>query len=190
MIVCISTSSPLCNVAIFSSSCEKLLAYQGLKAKNSCGQVLPGLLMQLLDELKAGMEDIEKIIVDVGPGSFSGVKVGAVFAKTLAYSRQISVYSISSFHLISQGPVAIPIRSNFFVLHNCGEEKNTTVFPVEIPGIKGYGHQNLDEVFPETRNLQEAMAFIQKQDVFNFKMEYQAMPSISVPKKSFTPTSS
>ncbi|MBQ9011288.1 MAG: tRNA (adenosine(37)-N6)-threonylcarbamoyltransferase complex dimerization subunit type 1 TsaB [Bacilli bacterium] len=48
-------------------------------------------------------KDIDKIFAVNGPGSFTGIRVGLTFAKTMAWSLKIPVVPISSLELIASG---------------------------------------------------------------------------------------
>ncbi len=72
----------------------------------------------------AGMEknEIDRIIVARGPGSYTGVRIGVTVAKTLAFSLKIDLYSVSSLFALAassdrQG-VVVPLfdarRGNVF----------------------------------------------------------------------------
>jgi len=53
------------------------------------------LLRNIEESLKkknSGLEKITKILVNLGPGSFTGVRVGVAVANTLAWSLNIPVY--------------------------------------------------------------------------------------------------
>jgi len=48
-------------------------------------------------------EEIKKIFVSVGPGSFTGVRIGLTIAKTWASMLDVSLYPISSLEIIASG---------------------------------------------------------------------------------------
>ena len=48
-------------------------------------------------------QDIDKIFVTVGPGSFTGIRVGLTAAKVMAWSLKIPVIPISSLEVIASG---------------------------------------------------------------------------------------
>lgn len=47
------------------------------------------------------LDDIDKIIVANGPGSFTGIRVGITIAKTLAWTKNIDILTISSLELLA-----------------------------------------------------------------------------------------
>lgn len=54
-------------------------------------QVLLSLIMELLESENCKMEDLVKIEVETGPGSFTGVRVGISVANALGFSLGIPV---------------------------------------------------------------------------------------------------
>lgn len=62
-------------------------------------------LMKKIDELlgESKLDDIDEIIVGVGPGSYTGVRVGVVVAKMLAWSKKITLKEVSSLFMQSSG---------------------------------------------------------------------------------------
>ena len=56
---------------------------------------------QMLKEANTNINEIEKIIVVNGPGSFTGIRIGLTIAKTLAWAREIPIIPISSLEAMS-----------------------------------------------------------------------------------------
>lgn len=55
----------------------------------------------MLNEYKLEVSDLNEIIVIVGPGSFTGVRIGVVIAKIMAYTKNILVKPISFLEAVS-----------------------------------------------------------------------------------------
>ena len=51
---------------------------------------------KILVKNKIGYKDLKEIIVGIGPGSFTGVRIGITVAKILAFSLGINIYGVSS----------------------------------------------------------------------------------------------
>ncbi len=49
------------------------------------------------------LQDLDGIVVGIGPGSFTGVKIGVIAAKTLAWSREIPIIGAGSLDVIAAG---------------------------------------------------------------------------------------
>ena len=55
----------------------------------------------LLQDCNLSANGVNKIFVSVGPGSFTGIRVGLTFAKVLAWSLKIPVIPISSLEILA-----------------------------------------------------------------------------------------
>lgn len=64
------------------------------KIKHST-QLLP-LVSALMTAIHWEAEDLEAIVVTRGPGSYTGLRIGVTFAKTLAWTLHIPLYSLTS----------------------------------------------------------------------------------------------
>ena len=54
------------------------------------------MIKTLLEENNYNKSDINEIIVVNGPGSFTGIRIGVVIAKTLSYTLNVKIKTISS----------------------------------------------------------------------------------------------
>ncbi len=59
------------------------------------------LLKKILEDNNLTADDLNEIIVINGPGSFTGVRIGVVIAKTLAYTKDIKLKAISYLEALS-----------------------------------------------------------------------------------------
>ena len=57
-------------------------------------------IKKFFTEIKVTPNDIDKMIVGVGPGRYTGIRVGVTFAKTFAYSTKCLLYSFPSLDLL------------------------------------------------------------------------------------------
>lgn len=62
-------------------------------------------LMKKIDEVLNGVkiEELDEIIVGVGPGSYTGVRVGVVVAKMFAWTKNITLKEVSSLYIQCSG---------------------------------------------------------------------------------------
>ena len=60
-------------------------------------------LAEAFDKAELKPQDIDKIFVVTGPGSFTGIRVGLTVAKTMAYTLNIPIVPISSLEVMASG---------------------------------------------------------------------------------------
>jgi len=62
--------------------------------------ILP-LIESLLTKQNMDLKAIEGLLIGIGPGSYTGVRIGVAIAKMIGYLNQIPVYSFSSLALLA-----------------------------------------------------------------------------------------
>ena len=90
----LDTSSDELTVSLVKDN--KLLFEKSILTKNDHSSYLVSTIRHALDENNLSVKDINKVFVTVGPGSFTGTRIGVTVAKTLAWSLGINVVPISS----------------------------------------------------------------------------------------------
>ncbi|MEH7226640.1 tRNA (adenosine(37)-N6)-threonylcarbamoyltransferase complex dimerization subunit type 1 TsaB [Bacillus sp. JJ1566] len=68
--------------------------------KNHSVRVMPT-IEQLMKECGINPKELEKIVVAMGPGSYTGVRIGVTIAKTLAWSLQVPLVGVSSLEVVA-----------------------------------------------------------------------------------------
>jgi tRNA threonylcarbamoyladenosine biosynthesis protein TsaB len=64
---------------------------------------LLGLVQQVLDEGGRGWEDVERIGVGIGPGSFTGLRIGVATARALAQARGAALVGVGTLRALAAG---------------------------------------------------------------------------------------
>jgi tRNA threonylcarbamoyladenosine biosynthesis protein TsaB len=72
-------------------------------AKRDHAKYLVDRIDQILKRNRLTIDDIDEIIVGVGPGSYTGLRVAVMVAKMLAYAKDIPLYGVSSLFLLTSG---------------------------------------------------------------------------------------
>jgi tRNA threonylcarbamoyladenosine biosynthesis protein TsaB len=84
-----------------------LKTHQVLKKKiwireQSHSEFVTHYLDQLMSDAKVDWKKVELVAVGVGPGSFTGLRVGINVARTLAYSLNAPLFAVSSLRLLAE----------------------------------------------------------------------------------------
>lgn len=99
-ILAIDTSSPICSVAILED--DKLIDKNELNDGKTHSENLMPLLDELLKRNNLEPKDIELIACCVGPGSFTGIRIGVASIKPIAEVLNIKVASVMSLETLAR----------------------------------------------------------------------------------------
>ena len=103
-VLAIDTSTSRTSVAIIEDA--KVL-YSGFRdGATAHGPSLPALVQEAL-----AVSDVDEVVVGMGPGPFTGLRVGIAFAQSFAVARQIPVRGVCSLDAI-----AAQIKENDFII--------------------------------------------------------------------------
>ena len=94
-ILSIETSSNVCGIAI-TSGLELIALEEDFNFRKHI-EVLPSLYEKIMNESKFSLEKIDAIAISIGPGSFTGLRIGLGFAKGIAYSHGLSIIPVPTF---------------------------------------------------------------------------------------------
>jgi tRNA threonylcarbamoyladenosine biosynthesis protein TsaB len=91
MWLALETSADRASVAVGRPG--EVMAEEGLDGARRHAGALPGLIARVLADAGARLSDIQSVVVGDGPGSFTGLRVGASVAKALVRSRGVSLHA-------------------------------------------------------------------------------------------------
>lgn len=183
MTVGISTSSPWASVAAFASDGRLLWEAQEHAPQRASGACLL-MLRRMQADLGVRLEEIDVFAADVGPGSFTGVRVGVMLAKTLAWSNGRMVAGADAFDLIAPDrTVILPSKKGeFFVREPGAAPYRDSLAPADAVG---YGTGVEDAVPPSAARFGAILDRLAPVDPLSFAPAYLIEPSISIPKRAF-----
>lgn len=105
-ILAIDTSSAWCSVALSLDDQAPELRHEAVSAGAS--QLLLPWIELLLINAKIGLKDLDVIAVGIGPGAFTGVRLGVAVVQGLAISNNLPVIPVSSLDAIASQLIKTP----------------------------------------------------------------------------------
>jgi tRNA threonylcarbamoyladenosine biosynthesis protein TsaB len=91
LILTIRTDKPEAEIGLFNGT-EKL-AYESWQAHRQLAETIHTKINELLETNEKALSDLEGIVFYKGPGSFTGLRIGASVANALADSLQVPLIS-------------------------------------------------------------------------------------------------
>jgi len=123
------------------------------------------------------LRDIQRFVADVGPGSFTGVKVGLAMVKSWGYARQVPVAGVSAFDLVDpESPVALPSRRGESYLRVPGQTP-TVVATADLP------HGTIVGIAPDAATVGASLSSLVWVEAALLSGNYVSEPSISQAKR-------
>ena len=94
VILAIDTATSVCSVALGNSS--EAFFELSLKSQRRHNEILPGMVEDILSDTALKARDIDTIAVSIGPGSFTGLRVGLAWAKGFALGTGAAIIPVDT----------------------------------------------------------------------------------------------
>ncbi len=179
MIFAFSTSSPIASVAIFTE--EGVLLFSGdrpseMKASEVC--------LSLVAESGFDPKQGTIFLADIGPGSFTGTRVGVTIAKTFAFVAGGKCAGANAFDLISPtATVVLPSKKGEWFIREVGSIAiRDTSLPTEE--FVGFGPGIPEQTHPLAKRFVALIPSLSLISPEEFVPAYLMEPSISIQKKN------
>jgi len=143
------------------------------------------LLRYGLESAHLRLPEAELFLADLGPGSFTGVRVGVTLAKTFAFALGLKAGGADAFDLVDPNRnVVLPSKRGEWFLRAPGRPPvRTTILP-ESDWV-GVGAGLSDQTYPDAARFGLLLASIRPVEPESLVPAYLIEPSISVPKKPY-----
>lgn len=96
LLLSLETSSPICSVALHYVADGRLLAQAELRLDKSHSTHLTVLVEQLLLDTGHTLRNLAAVAVSDGPGSYTGVRIGAAAAKGLCFALDVPLLAVGT----------------------------------------------------------------------------------------------
>ncbi len=122
--------------------------YEEIVDPSAKGETLSASLDSLLQKVGATLDDVKRVMVTIGPGSFSGLRTGVAFCQGLCFSGKRNLYGVTTLQALAclagmpdeKVAVVIRARNGFWYLRLNGEESfietEDVVVRLKASGVK------------------------------------------------------
>ena len=93
-IVSLETATKICSVALHSDG--KLIASQSYHLEKSHSTLLPSIVKEMLENCDFELARVDAFAVSSGPGSYTGLRIGATTAKGMAFALNKPLISVNT----------------------------------------------------------------------------------------------
>ncbi len=144
MVITLGLSSSTALVGIAVAADGQVLAQQSTMTDRRHAEEITPMLQSVLAAAGTNLHDVDRIAVDIGPGRYTGMRVGIATAKTLAFALDVPVVAVTSLQLLAaaspphDGPVfaVVDARRNQVFAANVSEDGHPLVVtPAELAEI-------------------------------------------------------
>lgn len=127
MILAVDTSSPTTKLILADANGE-IITKKDVETGNKLSEMLLSLIDNLLEQNTLKFSDLSGLILARGPGSFTGLRIGAASLNGLAYALEIPIVGVGvGEDWLNQGLKRLKSRENDSVVKlNYGAEPHIT----------------------------------------------------------------
>jgi tRNA threonylcarbamoyladenosine biosynthesis protein TsaB len=143
LILCIETSGSVCSVALARNG--QCIEYLEKIEKNSHSKYLTSLVEKIL--CKTG-DAIDAIALSLGPGSYTGLRIGTSVAKGLAFAKDIPIVGMNSTFILAKAFYSASPKTKSLVCPMIDArrmEVYSTVYKPDLTVLQGLAAEILDD---------------------------------------------
>jgi tRNA threonylcarbamoyladenosine biosynthesis protein TsaB len=139
VLLAFDTATPAVTVALHDG--ERVVASSTTVDARRHGELLAPGITALLDETWVARQDITAVAVGVGPGPFTGLRVGLVTARTLAMALDIPVYGVCTLDVLAAQAVDLGAVDRPFLVATDARRKEVYWASYDAEGVRLDGPQ-------------------------------------------------
>jgi tRNA threonylcarbamoyladenosine biosynthesis protein TsaB len=134
MLLALDTATPLVTVALHDGADVVVELTSDLPMKH--GEQLAPLIADVLERAGIVRQDLTAIGVGVGPGPFTGLRVGLVTARTLGFVLEIPVYGMCTLDVLAVEAVTTGTVSGDFAVATDARRKEVYLATYDLDGSR------------------------------------------------------
>ena len=139
-VLAIDTALAACSVAVLDSDADRILARQSLPMTRGHAEALMPLVERVMAEAETAFSGIDRVAVTIGPGSFTGLRVGIAAARGIALAAEkpaVGITTLLAYAAPHQAEGLFPVIAAIDARHD------HVYFQVFAPGGSSHGEPRL-----------------------------------------------
>lgn len=157
-VLAIDTSSSVCSVAVLEDG--KILKEMHNISEKEHSQTLMPMIKELLESLNLQVEDMDLLACGIGPGSFTGIRIGIATVKAFSDSKNIPVVGINSLEALAHYVIDEKGTENCKILSMLDAKNYNTYF-----AVYRMHNENLTVYKnPEARHISDVVKYLNFQE--------------------------
>ncbi|MDT8336373.1 MAG: tRNA (adenosine(37)-N6)-threonylcarbamoyltransferase complex dimerization subunit type 1 TsaB [Candidatus Izemoplasmatales bacterium] len=180
----IDTATKYIYLSLIIDGVEKQFVYE--EGINNHSVTIIPFIENILNKEGLKLSDINQIIIGIGPGSYTGVRIGVTVAKMIGYLNNLEVYTVSSLALIashSNNPYVLALidarRGNAFMgLYRNVDNKLEKISEDVLDNIENYqsdiniDYDIIEDGKPQIGKILNSNLLIKIEDIHNLTPNY------------------
>ncbi|WP_336278816.1 tRNA (adenosine(37)-N6)-threonylcarbamoyltransferase complex dimerization subunit type 1 TsaB [Bartonella sp. CB175] len=178
LILAIDTASIYCAVALVRD--KSVIARINERMNKGHAEKLIGYITQITDQANITLDQVNRIAVNVGPGSFTGIRIGVATARALALALEIPTVGVSTLEALAAQITSKNILSKITVVIEAGRDMffhqnfNGDLTPLGEPSLTTI--ENIIENLPRQTQLIGSAAGIIADHIKSNKINLKIAP--------------
>jgi tRNA threonylcarbamoyl adenosine modification protein YeaZ len=95
-ILALDTALPAVSLCILETGAPAPLVFESIPMERGHAEALMPMVARAMEKVEGGFASLERIAVTVGPGSFTGIRIGIAAARGMALARGIEAVGVST----------------------------------------------------------------------------------------------
>jgi tRNA threonylcarbamoyladenosine biosynthesis protein TsaB len=141
VLLAFDTATPLVSVALHDG--ERVVVEHSSEQPMKHGEHLAPLIARCMEETGVVRQDLTAVAVGVGPGPFTGLRVGVVTARTLGFVLDIPVYGVCSLDAVALEVVGSGTTHDSFLVATDARRKEVYLASYDAEGARLAGPEVL-----------------------------------------------
>ena len=136
MLLAFDTATPFVSVALRDSESGEVVAERLAERPMKHAEQLAPLIDRVMADAGIVRQDLTAVAVGVGPGPFTGLRVGLVTARTLGYALDLPVYGVCSLDVLAVQAVETGAVAEPFAVATDARRKEVYLARYDAEGVR------------------------------------------------------